>query len=285
MRCRACRFPPPPITPLSHPLSSCSTCHASPPPRPPPRLACPAKLHLLPPPVVRLCVLGCSTIFCADCKRVPYHKGTTCAQFAEIEKVTSLACLCNCLVRSQARSCRFCSDKLSESNIAKVHWHRPPCPINRRHHRPALHPLISISWCMFCKTVVCVGFIAGCAWPRPEGCVHQGRLHGEAQGLLQPRVGVWLLLQRRAGRGGGRLPAMPQGRLACLCGGASVVGSTIWTILAMSSARSAMLKLLKTRPACRCSCRRVCATAAVCVCVCVHRSEMSAIMCSTTSVW
>jgi len=46
----------------------------------------------------------CSTIFCADCKQIPYHKGFTCASWKDYQK---------------ARHCRFCASKLSAENTAK----------------------------------------------------------------------------------------------------------------------------------------------------------------------
>lgn len=46
----------------------------------------------------------CNTVFCADCKRVPYHKGHTCAGFVEFQK---------------ARHCRFCGTQLTQMNTAK----------------------------------------------------------------------------------------------------------------------------------------------------------------------
>jgi len=43
----------------------------------------------------------CQTVFCANCKVIPYHKGYTCAQFVDYQK---------------ARHCRFCSTRLDDKN-------------------------------------------------------------------------------------------------------------------------------------------------------------------------
>ena len=53
---------------------------------------------------------SCSSIFCAQCKRVPYHNGYTCEKFEEIHN---------------AKQCRFCREPLNEGNIAKRPLHLP----------------------------------------------------------------------------------------------------------------------------------------------------------------
>lgn len=47
---------------------------------------------------------ACSTVFCADCKNMPYHKGFTCKGYREFEK---------------ARHCRFCATRITDANACK----------------------------------------------------------------------------------------------------------------------------------------------------------------------
>lgn len=82
---------------------------------------------------------ACSSVFCAQCKRIPYHKGFTCQTFQEFQK---------------ARHCRFCHSKIDASNSAPS-----PGP-----DHPGLRDVCNQQECLD-KRALCCGRIKECGCP------------------------------------------------------------------------------------------------------------------------